>query len=78
MPKHNAKIAFSMTTPYQNAGTIISKMAISKSYYHIRLGSKNKYVSECQASQFIGVDYGVEQDLSEQLPDTWQEFDIAC
>jgi restriction system protein len=70
-------MTFSMATLHQNAGIMISKMAISKSYYHIRLGSKNKYVSECQASQFIGVDYGIEQDLSEQLPDTWQEFNKA-
>ena len=47
---------------------------MTKSYYHIRLGSKNKYVVECEAGQFVGVDYGIEQDLTNELPEAWQEF----
>lgn len=47
---------------------------MTKSYYHVRLGSKNKHVLDCESGQFIGVDYGIHQDLTNQLPETWQTF----
>lgn len=45
-----------------------------KSYYRIMLGKGSKYAPECIAGNFIGVDYGIHQDLTGKLPDEWREF----
>jgi restriction system protein len=43
-------------------------------YYRIMLGSKSKYAQECLKGGFIGADYGIKEDLTENLPDNWRDF----
>ena len=45
-----------------------------KSYYRVMLGQKSVYAEECFAGNFIGTDFGINQDLTNKLPDKWQEF----
>jgi restriction system protein len=44
------------------------------SYYRIMLGAQSAYASEARAESFIGADYGIYRDLTNELPDRWQEF----
>ena len=45
-----------------------------KNYHRIMLGSKSVYAEECFAGNFIGVNFGIHQDLSGKLHDDWREF----
>jgi restriction system protein len=45
-----------------------------KNYYQVRLGRGGVHADECQAGQFIGVDYDIHQDLTGQFPDVWRDF----
>lgn len=45
-----------------------------KCYYRVMLGRKSYFAKECLAGDFIGVDFGVDTDLSNDLPETFQEF----
>lgn len=45
-----------------------------KSYYRVMLGKKSIYVQECIAGDFIGVDFGIRQDLSTHLTESWRQF----
>lgn len=45
-----------------------------KNYFRIMLGKGSDRVAECLAGNFIGIDYGINQDLSGKLPDEWREF----
>ncbi len=45
-----------------------------KSYYRVMLGQKSIHADECLSGGFIGVDFGIDQDLSHELPDRWQDF----
>lgn len=45
-----------------------------KQYYRIMLGKKSIHADECFKGNFIGADYGINQDLSKQLPDNWRFF----
>lgn len=45
-----------------------------KKYYRIMLGQGSAHAPECFAGNFIGVDFGIDQDLSKQLPDEWRAF----
>jgi restriction system protein len=45
-----------------------------KNYYRIMLGRKSMFAQECFSGNFIGVDYGIHQDLSHKLPDEWRAF----
>lgn len=45
-----------------------------KNYYRIMLGRKSVYAQECFDGGFIGANFGIEQDLSGQLPDEWRVF----
>ena len=45
-----------------------------KQYYRIMLGSKSKYAEDCHKGNFIGADYGIIDDLTENLPDNWKTF----
>jgi restriction system protein len=45
-----------------------------KNYYRVMLGQKSKYAAECFEGNFIGADFGIEQDLSNSLPERWQYF----
>ncbi|MFC1513020.1 endonuclease NucS domain-containing protein [Thermodesulfobacteriota bacterium] len=52
-------------------------MTIPKSYYRIMLGRKSVHAEEAYKGQFIGVDFGIDQDLSSKLPENWREFNKA-
>ena len=45
-----------------------------KSYYRIMLGAKSVHAEECHTGNFIGADFGINKDLSSDLPDNWREF----
>jgi restriction system protein len=45
-----------------------------KSYYRVMLGKKSAYAAECFVGGYIGVGFGINEDLSQQLPDQWREF----
>ena len=45
-----------------------------KSYYRVMLGQKSVYAEECFAGNFIGTDFGINQDLTNKLPDKLQGF----
>ena len=45
-----------------------------RAYYRIMLGRKSIHASECLAGGFIGADFGIDQDLSRDLPDEWRQF----
>lgn len=45
-----------------------------KKYYRIMLGSKSKHAEECYKGNFIGADYGIDEDLTNKLPDNWRKF----
>ncbi len=45
-----------------------------KRYFRIMLGARSVHAAECRASNFIGADYGINQDLSKKLPEEWREF----
>lgn len=48
-----------------------------KNYYRLMLGKKSIHAPECFAGNFIGADFGIDQDLSGQLPDEWRQFNKA-
>lgn len=45
-----------------------------KSYYRVLLGPKSKYAEECFSNGFIGIDFGIDQDLTNRLPEEWRAF----
>ncbi len=45
-----------------------------KSYYRIMLGRKSAYAQDCFAGSFIGTDFGINEDLSQKLPEQWRDF----
>ncbi|MBI3817106.1 MAG: DUF91 domain-containing protein [Planctomycetes bacterium] len=45
-----------------------------KSYYRIMLGRQSSHASRCFQENFIGVDYGIKQDLTLKLPEEWRIF----
>ena len=45
-----------------------------KNYYRVMLGQKSVYAEECFAGNFIGTDFGINQDLTNKLPDKLQGF----
>lgn len=45
-----------------------------KNYYRVMLGRKSVFAPECIAGGFIGGDYGIQQDLTGQLPEVWKAF----
>jgi len=45
-----------------------------KRYYRIMLGAKSIYANECNAGNFIGIDFGIKMDLTGRFPETWREF----
>src|SRR4051812_38607602 len=45
-----------------------------KNYYKIMLGKKSMYADECLKEGFIGVDFGIEEDLTGKLPEDWRQF----
>ena len=45
-----------------------------KSYYRVMLGQRSVHAEECFAGNFIGTDFGINQDLTNKLPDEWRVF----
>jgi restriction system protein len=45
-----------------------------KNYYRVMLGQKSVYAAECFAGNFIGTDFGIDQDLTNDLPEEWRAF----
>ncbi len=45
-------------------------------YYRVILGQGSAYAQECFAGGFIGVDYGIDEDLKAKLPEEWREFNL--
>jgi restriction system protein len=45
-----------------------------KRYYRVMLGAKSMHAEECFKGNFIGADFGIDTDLSNNLPDNWREF----
>ena len=48
-----------------------------KSYRRIMLGRKSVHAPACFAGGFIGIDFGLYEDLSQQLPEDWRDFNHA-
>lgn len=49
-------------------------MKSAKGYYRVMLGQKSIYAAECFSGNFIGTDFGVDQDLTKKLPEEWRAF----
>jgi len=45
-----------------------------KSYYRVILGAKSIYAKECYDGNFIGANYGIKQDLTNELSENWRDF----
>jgi restriction system protein len=45
-----------------------------KGYNRIMPGAKSMYIEKCVNENFIGVDYGIKQDLTNHLYDNWRDF----
>lgn len=45
-----------------------------KTYYRVMLGKKSIHATECFAGGFIGTDFGIAEDLSGKLAESWREF----
>ena len=42
-----------------------------KQYFRIMLGRAHSFAAECFDGGFIGTDFGINQDLSNELPENW-------
>lgn len=49
-------------------------MKESKKYFRIMLGAKSVHASDCLQGNFIGADFSIRQDLTNELPEQWREF----
>ena len=45
-----------------------------KDYYRMMLGAQSIHAKECHEGNFIGVGFGIDQDLTGHLPEDWQHF----
>ena len=45
-----------------------------RNYYRIMLGQNSVYAQECIEGSFIGTDFDIHQDLSNELTERWQDF----
>ena len=45
-----------------------------KKYIRVILGKGSVHANECYENKFIGADYGIEVDLTKELPDNWKKF----
>lgn len=43
-------------------------------YYRIMLGKKSMHVDECVQGGFIGAEFDIHEDLTNQLPENWRDF----
>lgn len=49
-------------------------MKSNRSYYRCMPGRKSIHFDECFSQGFIGVDFGILENLKDKLPDDWREF----
>ncbi|WP_436717013.1 endonuclease NucS domain-containing protein [Roseiconus lacunae] len=47
-----------------------------KNYYRVMLGRKSVHSAVCIEGDFIGADYGIEEDLTGKVPDQWRDFNV--
>ena len=47
---------------------------MTKRFYKVMLGKKSDLAEKCRIEGFIGTDFDVYEDLTNQLPDDWREF----
>ena len=45
-----------------------------KNYYRVMLGKKSAFAAQAHEGNFIGVDFGIQQDLTRDLFENWREF----
>lgn len=45
-----------------------------KQYKRIMLGPKSVYAKECYEGNFIGANFGIDEDLTAKLPENWRDF----
>jgi restriction system protein len=45
-----------------------------KKYVRVMLGAKSIYAQECYEGGFIGADFDIHEDLSNNLPENWRDF----
>lgn len=45
-----------------------------KKYNRVMAGQGSKHAKECFEGGFIGIDYGIQEDLTNRLPEKWREF----
>jgi predicted Mrr-cat superfamily restriction endonuclease len=45
-----------------------------KNYFRVMLGKQSIHAEECFTGNFIGVDFGITEDLTGQLPEEWRAF----
>jgi len=49
-------------------------MPTAKSYRRVMLGRKSIHAAECFAGNFVGAGFGINEDLTGHLPDSWRDF----
>ena len=47
---------------------------LKMNFYRIILGQQHSFVNECFENNFVGVDYSMNINLENDLPDNWREF----
>lgn len=65
--------AVSLARASKKAPTIRTP-CLMKSYYRVMLGKGSVHAAECFAGNFIGADFGINQDLSPKLTEQWRDF----
>ncbi len=45
-----------------------------KSFYRVVLGKQHSLSQDCFNNSYVGVDFGIDKDLTNDLPDNWREF----
>lgn len=49
-------------------------MTPTRSFYRIMLGAKSVHAKACYEGGYIGGDWGIRQNLADNLPENWREF----
>lgn len=49
-------------------------MSITNNYYRVMLGKKHSFAEQCIKEQWFGGGWGITQDLTNELPDYWRDF----
>lgn len=65
---------FSLRLSRFKKGPAIRTYSSMKSYYRVMLGKGSVHAAECFAGNFIGADFGIDQDLSPKLTEQWRDF----